>query len=85
MLQLQPVLDPFERLFDPPAAVVQLGKRSGWKGHWIEERCHHHMHPSVRCRHPHQANRGRRGRAFIVPGITGIGRAQDDDLLASTV
>lgn len=77
------MLDPLECLFNPPATVVQLGKRGGWKGGGIEKRDHHDMHTSVRCYHVNQANRGRRSRAFLVLGITGIGRTRDDELVTS--
>ena len=83
IFQVALVLDSLECLFDPPATVVKVGKRGCWKGDGIEKRAHHDMHMFVRCHHANQAHRGRRRRAFIALGIARIGRAQDDELLAS--
>lgn len=84
MLPFQAMPDPLACLFDPPATVIEFGKRRRRKGRRIEQRRHRHMHTSIRGRHPQQTNGGRRRRAVIILGIARIGSTQDDDLLTSS-
>jgi hypothetical protein len=58
--------------------MIERRERGGGKGGGIEQRSHHHMDPSIRCLHPHQANRRGRRRAFVVFGIAPVRCAQGD-------
>ncbi len=82
MLQSEPMFDSFEGFLHSPSAVIQVRKRGGRKGSGVEQGRHHHMHAPVGRHYPHQTNRGRCRRAFIVGGILRTRGRQGDYLLA---
>jgi len=81
VLQGQTMLESLEGFLDAPAAVVEGGEIGGGIGRVIEQRSHQDVEAPVGCHHLYQTDGRRCLLAFIIGTVTGIWRANRDDLL----
>lgn len=81
VFQVEPVLEPLERLLDAPALVVQLGKATGGIALLVEEVRHQHALFALGRDGAYQAHALGFARAFIVERVALARRRQRDDAL----
>ena len=76
VFEIEAMLDSFERLLDPPALMVEIGKGRRRIAFGVEQGRHEYAHLARRRHLANQTHRRRLARAFIIDGVAAIGRRQ---------
>ena len=76
VFEVQAMLNAFERLLDPPALMVEIGKGRRRIALGVEQGRHEYAHLARRRHLANQTHRRRLARAFIIDGVAAIGRRQ---------
>ena len=76
VFEIEAMLDSFERLLDPPALMVEIGKGRRRIAFGVEQGRHEYAHLARRRHLADQTHRRRLARAFIIDGVAAIGRRQ---------
>ena len=79
VFQRHAMLEPFERLFDAPTAVVQVCEAGCGIRRGIHQRGNDHVDTPVWSHHTDQAHLGGRRCTFVIDAVRRIGRTQRDD------